>query len=188
MCRRVPPLILSGVRRENRMRIAPSIVLLAAAITAGTAAAETSPAFPRGDSYIIQLTSSQYASGLGDYLVPPLDKAFRRTGMRSEGGPTAKFAATVQRESDVGSWHGTADAKVWLYQRSITLGLSPADVDIEPEGKLSPHFSVTARILTPDADRVDELNCLIALATRELSARYTPRGHVLVNGSGCARQ
>lgn len=170
------------------MRLSQRIIALAVAITAGAAGAETSPRFPRGESYIIQLTSSQYASGLGDTLVPPLDKALRRTGMRYEGGPTAKFAATVQTESDVGSWHGTGDAKVWLYQRSITVGLSPADVDIEPEGKLSPHFSVTVRMLTPDADRVDELNCLIALATRELSARYTPRGHVLVNGSGCARQ
>ncbi len=170
------------------MRLARSFVFLAAAIAAGTAAAETSPEFPRGGSYIIQLTSSQYASGLGEYLVPPLDKAFRRTGMRYEGGPKAQFAATVQTESDVGSWHGTGDARVWLYERSVTVGLSPADVDIEPEGKLSPSFSVTVRMLTPDADRVDEMNCLIALATGELSARYKPRGHVLVNGSGCARQ
>jgi hypothetical protein len=169
------------------MQSGPSIIALAAAIAAGSAAAQTSPEFPRGGSYIIQLTSSQYASGLGEYLVPPLEKAFRQTGMRYEGGPEAQFAATVETKSDVGSWYGTGDAKVWLYERSITVGLTPAEVDVEPEGKLSPSFSVTVRMLTPDADRVDEMNCLIALATRELSARYKPRGHVLVNGSGCAR-
>jgi hypothetical protein len=35
---------------------------------------------------------------------------------------------------------------------------------------------------------VDEFNCLIALATRELAARYKPEGGGVVNGQGCARK
>ncbi len=41
-------------------------------------------------------------------------------------------------------------------------------------------------LITPDEDRVGELDCLIALATRELAARYRPTGHVLVKVSSCA--
>jgi hypothetical protein len=152
------------------------------------AAAQHSAEFPGKRTYIVQLTSSQSASGLGEYLVPPLTRAFRKTGMRFEGGPGADFAATVESRSDVGSWHGTGDGRQWLYERLVTVGLSPADVDVEPQGRLSPSFAVSVRLVTPDADRVDELDCLIALATRELAARYRPTGQVTVNGQGCARR
>jgi len=160
----------------------------AALLTAFPAGAEQSPDFPRSASYIIQLTSSQYSSGFGEYLVPPLDKAFRKTGMRYKGGPGADFAATVETGSDVGKWYGEGDAATWLYERFVTVGLTPADIDVEPEGRLTPRFSVTVRLVTPNEDRVDELNCLIALATRELSFRYRPAGHVTVNGTSCARK
>lgn len=167
------------------MRLIHCAILIAAA---APAAAEPSPDFPRKGSYIIQMTSSQVASGFAEYLVPPLEKAFRKTGMRYAGGPDAQFAATLQTGSDVGAWHGEGDARQWLYERFVTVGLSPADVDIEPEGKLMPHFSITARLVTPNEDRVDELNCLVALATRELAARYRPKGHVTVDGTSCARR
>lgn len=163
----------------------PLVLVLA---LASPVAAQQSPDFPKGDSYIVQLTSSQFASGFGEYLVPPLIKAFRKTGLVYEPGPAAHFAATVENRSDVGSWQGTGDDRAWLYERRVTVGLSPADVDIEPEGKLSPSFSVTALIVTPNEDRVDELECLIALATRELAARYRPTGHVVVDGKGCLRR
>jgi len=155
---------------------------------ATAAAAQQSPDFPRAKTYIIQLTGSQYASGYGAYLVPPLQKALRKTGMKSYGGPGADYAATVEPKSDVGAWYGEGEARQWLYQSTVTVGLSPADIDIEPEGRLSPSFSVTARLMTPNADREDELECLIVLATRELAARYRPKGHVTVNGAGCARK
>lgn len=167
------------------MKLAFSVLLMALAAPAG---AQQSPEFPKSGSFIIQLTSSQYASGMGEYLVPPLQKAFRKTGMRYEGGPGAGFAATVESGSDVGKWYGTSDAATWLYERRVTVGLSPASIDIEPEGRLNPSFSVTAVILTPNEDRVDELDCLIALATRELSLRYKPTGHVTIDGKGCARK
>jgi hypothetical protein len=152
-----------------------------------SSSAQQSADFPKGDTYIVQLTSSQVSSGLSEYLVPPLTKAFRKAGLVYEGGPGAHYAASIESMSDVGSWHGTGDAQTWLYERRVTVGLSPSDVDIEPEGKLTPSYSVTAVILTPNEDRVDEFNCLVALATRELAARYLPTGHVTVNGSGCAR-
>lgn len=165
--------------------VIPVVTLLAAALPA---AADPSPDFPRRSSYIIQLTSSQHASGFAEYLVPPLQKAFRKTGMRYVGGPAVDYAATVETGSDVGSWYGTGSDAQWLYERHVTVGLSPADADIEPQGRLAPHYSVTARLVTPNEDRVDELNCLIALATRELAARYVPKGHVTVNGASCARK
>lgn len=160
-------------------------LLIAAALPSH---AQEAPDFPRKSSYIIQLTGSQYESGLGEYLVPPLSRAFRKTGMRYEGGPGAGYVATVETGSDVGRWYGAADDARWLYKRFVTVGLSPADMDIEPQGKLRPAFSVTVTLITPNEDRVDELDCLIALATRELAARYRPTGHVLVKGGSCARK
>lgn len=154
---------------------------------ASPARAQQSPDFPKGSSFVIQLTSSQFVSGFGDYLVPPLLDAFLDTGMIYDGGPDPDFAATVDTDSDVGKWVEQDEEQVWIYRRSVTVGLSPADIDVEPQGKLSPSFSVTVLLDTPDQDRVDELNCLIALATRELSYRYRPEGHITVNGQGCAR-
>jgi hypothetical protein len=153
---------------------------------AAPALAQTSPDFPTRSTYVIHLGSGQ--SSLGEYLVPPLEKAFRKAGLRYKGGPGAAYAATVESTSDVGSWQTSGGEKVWLYERFVTVGLSPADIDIEPEGRLSPSFAIAARILTPDEDRVDELECLVALAVRELAARYRPTGRVVVNGQGCARR
>ncbi|MCX7888386.1 MAG: hypothetical protein N2422_01495 [Rhodobacteraceae bacterium] len=144
-------------------------------------------ALPEGATYIIQLTSSQYASGLGEFLVPPLTRAFGRTSLTYRGGPGADLVATVEHSYDSGSWHGTGAGRIWLHDTAVTVGLSPADMDVEPEGRLSPAFSVSARLLTPDADREDEIVCLIGLAVRELARRYRPEGHVTVDGSGCAR-
>jgi hypothetical protein len=153
---------------------------LVLALGAGAAAAE---GFPKGDSYIIQLVGSQFESGMGEYLVPPLKRAMDRSGLRYKGGPGADWVATVESGSDVGAWHG----EDWLYTRDVTVGLSPGSMDVEPEGRLAPAFAITARIVTPDADRVDELDCLIALAARELAHRYRATGRVVVNGQSCLR-
>ncbi len=156
------------------------------------ALAQHSPEFPRNSRLIIQLTSSQLVSGFGEHLVPPLLEAFQKTGMTYAYDSDADFAASVETGSDVGRWYETDEeevvAEVWLYERFVTVGLSPAEVDIEPHGKLAPSFPVTVKLVTPDQDRVDELNCLIALATRELAARYRAKAHVLVDGSSCARK
>jgi len=108
--------------------------------------------------------------------------------MTYTGGSDADFAATVQTGSDVGKWYGKGNATVWLYKRFVTVGLSPADVDIEVRGRLTPRFSVTVKLVTPNQDRVDELNCLIALATLELARRYKANGHINVNGKSCLRK
>ncbi len=168
------------------MKEAIAIAVFASGLS--PAVAQQSPDFPKGATFIVQLTGTQYASGLGEYLVPPLTKAFRKTGLRYEGGPGAQLAATVEAGSDVGKWYGSGADQAWLYERFVTVGLSPAGMDIEPEGRLSPAFAVTVKLVTPNEDRVDELDCLIALATRELSARYRRTGHVTVDGSGCARK
>ena len=156
------------------------------------ALAQQSPDFPRNGKLIIQLTSSQFASGFGEYLVPPLLEAFQKTGMVYAYDSDADFAATIETGADVGKWYEADEAadvaEVWLYERFVTVGLSPAEMDIERHGKLAPSFSVSVRLLTPDQDRVDELNCLITLATRELAARYRVKGHVLVDGRRCARK
>lgn len=167
------------------MRLPGALALSLAVVS--PAMAQTSPAFPTGRTYIIELSSSQGSSGLGNYLVPPLTKAFNAAGMRYRGDAGADFAATVQNDYDVGKWHAGAGGRRWLYTRTVTVGLSPAAADISTGNRFSPHFAVSARILTPDADRVDELNCLIALATRELAARYKPKGRVAVDGGSCLR-
>lgn len=164
------------------------LALLLPLALAMPASAQQSPDFPANRSYIVQLTSRQADSGMGDYLVPPLTKAMKKAGLRYRGDAGAEFVATVETGSDVGRWYGSGQDRNWLYQRFVTVGLSPASVDVEPEGKLSPSFGVTVLLTTPDEDRVDELECLIALATRELAARYRPTGKVKVDGSGCARK
>jgi len=164
------------------------LALLLTLALALPAIAQQSPDFPASRSYIIQLTSRQAGSGMGDYLVPPLARAMKKAGLRYRGDAGAEFVATVEAGSDIGRWHGSGADRRWLYQRFLTVGLSPASVDVEPEGKLSPSFAVTVLLTTPDEDRVDELDCLIALATRELAARYRLTGKVKVDGSGCARK
>ncbi len=152
--------------------------------TGGAAVAQVSAEFPRDSSYIIQLTGS----GLGDYIVPPLLDTFGQTGIEYEGGPGADFAASVETGSDVGAWYNTNAGRVWLYERYVVVGLSPADADIEPEGRLTPWFAVKVILKTENEDRLDELDCLIRLASAELAARYRLRGAVTVDGTVCARQ
>lgn len=171
------------------MRSIPTIAALAAGalttalLTAGPARAQ----FPAGRTYIIQLTSSQGSSGMGEYLVPPLKRAFDQAGLRYRPDAGAEYTASVTNAYDVGKWHGAAGGRSWLHTRTVTVGLSPAGADIDKGNRMVPHFSVSARLLTADADRVDELNCLVALATRELVARYRPRGQATIDGSACRR-
>jgi hypothetical protein len=162
--------------------------LLALSLPAPASAQQASAEFPAGRSYIVQLTSTQATSGFGEYLVPPLTRAFRKAGLRYDGSPSADFAATVETGSDVGAWYGKGAARAWLYDRTVTVGLSPASDPIDIAGRLVPAFAVTVHLRTPNPDRVDELECLIALATAELAARYRPRGKVAVNGQSCARR
>ncbi|MCB2144583.1 MAG: hypothetical protein KDE02_18150, partial [Rhodobacteraceae bacterium] len=60
----------------------------------------------RGKSYIIELSSSQYASGYGEYLLPPLLSVLDRSGMRAKNGPGADVVVNIVTDSDVGRWTG----------------------------------------------------------------------------------
>lgn len=138
-----------------------------------------------GKSYIIELSSSQYDSGYGNYLVPPLAKVMARSGLRAQNGPGADIVVNIQTASDVGQWFVKGTNRVWTYTLSITVGLSPESYVIPFEG--TPAFGVTARLKTPNPDREDELACLITLAARTALANYRPEGHLSTDGSSCLR-
>lgn len=163
----------------------PALLLLS--VLAATPAAAGPPDSPlKGQSYMIELSSSQYGSGLGDYLVPPLAAALTRAGLRAAKAPPAEVIANVVTGSDVGRWVGTGAARDWLYTVRITVGLSPESYVIPPDG--TPAFGVTAELVTPNPDREDELSCLIGLAARTAVASYRPEGRFRTDGSSCLRR
>ena len=82
-----------------------------------------------GKSYIIQLSSTQYSSGYGEYLLPPLAKVMQRSGLKAKNGPGADLVVNVEPASDVGAWVGTGTNRVWLYTISATVGISPETYD-----------------------------------------------------------
>jgi hypothetical protein len=146
------------------------------------------PAFadPLADkSYIIQLSSTQYSSGLGEYLLPPLVAVLGKSGLHAQNGPGADVVVNVETSSDVGRWVGEGAQKVWLYTISATVGISPETYEIPYEG--TPAFGVTAVLETPSPDRQDEMDCLIELAARTALANYSPKGVFPVDGSSCLR-
>ncbi len=86
---------------------------LAAVLVALASAAAADPL--TGKSYIIQLSSSQYSSGYGEYLVPPLAAVLRKSGMRAVNGPGADLVINV--ETDFGCW---SMGKAWR-QKALAL-------------------------------------------------------------------
>ena len=138
-----------------------------------------------GKSYIIELSSSQYDSGYGAYLVPPLASVLAATRMRAANGPGADVVVNIQTGSDNGRWVDTSAGRQWLYDVAITVGLSPESYVIPYEG--TPAFGVTAHLQTPNPDREDELACLIRLAARTALANYRPTGHLKTDGGSCLR-
>jgi hypothetical protein len=139
-----------------------------------------------GKTYIIEMSSSQGASGYADYLVPPLARAIAAAGLKPKGGPGADVVFNLVTASDVGKWVETKAGRQWLYTVTITVGISAESYVIPFEG--TPQFGVAARLVTPDSDREDELRCLIGLATREAIARYRPHGLVQISGQSCLRR
>ena len=139
-----------------------------------------------GKSYIIELSSSQYDSGYGNYLLPPLAAEMAKSGMRARNGPGADIVANIQTDSDVGRWVGSGENKVWIYTISVTVGLSPESYVIPFEG--TPVFGVKAVLETPDPDREDELECLIRLAARTALKAYKPTGILKTDGRSCLRK
>lgn len=157
--------------------------LAAAFIGLSTAAAADPLA---GKSYIIQLSSTQYSSGYGRYLVPPLAAVMGKSGLKATNGPGADLVVNVVTDSDVGRWVKDGTRKVWLYTISATVGISPEAYEIPHQG--TPAFGITARLQTPNPDRQDEMDCLIRLAARTALANYRPTGVFPVDGQSCLRK
>ena len=139
-----------------------------------------------GKSYIIQLSSAQYGSGYGEYLLPPLTAGLKGSGMKAKNGPGADVVINVETASDVGRWVGTGANRIWLYTISATVGISTESFAIPYEG--TPAFGITASLQTPNPDRQDEMDCLIKLATRTALKNYRPTGIFPVDGASCQRK
>jgi hypothetical protein len=159
---------------------AVSVVMLSALATSALAGPLD------GKSYIIELSSTQYSSGYGEFLVPPLAAALDASGMRPKNGPGADVVVNIITESDVGQWIGQGDAREWIYTVDITVGISPESYMIPLDG--TPVFGVRARLLTPNSDRTDELECLTRLATRTAVANFGKTGVLKTDGSSCLRK
>lgn len=139
-----------------------------------------------GKSYIVEMSSSQMASGYGLYLLPPLLSVLERSRMKAQNGPGADVVVNIVTGGDVGRWVNTAEGQVWLYTVSATVGISPEAYDIPFEG--TPAYGITASLLTPNPDRQDEMDCLIRLAARTALKNYRPSGVFPVDGSSCQRK
>ncbi|MCV2868220.1 hypothetical protein OEW28_06215 [Defluviimonas sp. WL0002] len=161
------------------MSARPLLVLL---LLAAPAQAETL----KGKSYIIELSSSQYASGYGEYILPPLASVLDRSGMRARNGPGADYVVNVVTDSDVGRWVGTGETKTWTYTISAMVGLSPESHVIPLDG--TPVLGVRAVLETPNPDRQDEWNCLITMAARTVLEKAGDRGTSRVDGRPCLRR
>ncbi|WP_426034554.1 hypothetical protein [Cypionkella sp. TWP1-2-1b2] len=139
-----------------------------------------------GKSYIIQLSSTQYSSGYGAYLLPRLAKVMAQSGLKAKNCPGADLVVNVEPAPDVGRWVGTGTNRVWLYTISATVGISPETYEIPYEG--TPAFGVTASLQTLNPDRGDEMACLITLAARTALKNYRPTGIFKTDGSACLRK
>ena len=137
-----------------------------------------------GKKYIIQLSSSQYASGYGKYLLPPLVAALKTSGLRDANGPGADVAVSVATDSDVGRWVGSGAGKVWTYTISATVGISP-EAYMFPDDD-TPAFGIKAVLQTPNSDSEPEMDCLIKLAAQTALQNYRPTGIFQTDGSACA--
>ena len=156
-------------------------LFLIALLLATPAGAETL----KGKSYIVELSSSQYDSGYGAYLLPPLMKVLRRSGMRAKDGPGADLVINIVTASDVGRWVGTSSGKAWIYTISATIGISPESYVIPIDG--TPVFGVRATLETPNPDRQDEWDCLIGLAARTALKNFGGAGVAGTDGQSCLR-
>ncbi|MCB2125944.1 MAG: hypothetical protein H6897_15895 [Rhodobacteraceae bacterium] len=162
-------------------------MILRAALAAALVAATPVGAGPLdGKRYMIELTSSQYGSGYGEYLVPPLAAALAKAGLRTARQPPVDIIVNVVTGADVGRWVGTGASRQWLYTVTVTVGISPEAYVIPPDG--TPAFGVRAKLVTPNPDREDELDCLIRLAARTAVANWRPTGMFGTDGSACRRR
>lgn len=139
-----------------------------------------------GKTYIIEMSSSQSASGYAEYLVPPMVRALDAAGLKSKNGPGADLVVNLVTNSDVGQWIKTKSGREWIYTVRITAGISRPSYSIPYEG--TPEFGAELTLLTPNSDREDELACMIRLAVKTAIAHYKPVGRYKASGQQCLRQ
>jgi hypothetical protein len=175
--------MVAGLGLMRAGELIPGLAVVAAVLLLFAPAALAGPL--DGKKYIIQMSSSQMASGYANYLVPPLAKVFDDAGFEAMRGPGADIVVNITTNSDVGQWVQTAKGKEWLYTVTITVGISPESYDIPYEG--TPKFGVAASLVTPNGDREDELACLIGLAARSAIEKYKPAGSEKISGQPCLR-
>ncbi|MFM2282055.1 MAG: hypothetical protein RLZZ444_4286 [Pseudomonadota bacterium] len=139
-----------------------------------------------GKTYIIEMSSSQSASGYAEYLVPPMVRALDAAGLKSKNGPGADLVVNLVTHSDVGQWMKTKSGREWIYTVRITAGISRPTYSIPYEG--TPEFGAELTLLTPNSDREDELACMIGLAVKTAIAHYKPAGRYKASGQQCLRR
>jgi hypothetical protein len=141
----------------------------------------------KGKSYMFEMTSSQSATGLSEFYVPPMAEALDAAGLKPKSGlgPGADVIVNLVYTYDVGKWVKTSGGREWLYTIRFTAGISPEAYFIPHDG--TPQFGVEAALVTPNPDREDEWRCLIKLAVSEAAARYQETGLIRISGQKCLR-
>jgi hypothetical protein len=159
-----------------------------AAVAIGAALLAVTPARaaesgPKGRSYVVMMTQSQISSGLARHLVPPMVEALDRAGMTNAQGPSAEWVVSVDDGSDHGVWLGSGESRRWRYTRTVSVTFAPNRGF--PRKADTPTFTVDARVVTADADRVNEFRCLLDLAVKTAMTRWKASGRVAVAGVAC---
>ena len=158
---------------------AACVGLLATALAVPVRADEA----PVGRSYVVMMTQPQIASGLARHLVPPLTDALDRAGMVNAKGPTAEWVVSVDGEADNGTWLGAGESRRWRHQRTVSVAFAPNQGF--PRKPDVTTFTVAAKVVTADPDRVDEFRCLVDLAVKTAIARWRKSGRIEVHGVDC---
>jgi len=138
---------------------------------------------PVGRSYVVMMTQPQIASGLARYLVPPLVDALDRAGLVNAKGPGAEWVVSVETSSDHGSWLGSGESRRWRHDRRVAVTFAPNEGF--PRKSTTDGFTVDARVVTADPDRVDEYRCLVDLAVKTAMAEWRRSGRTEVRGVAC---
>lgn len=145
--------------------------------------AEAADAGPQGRSYVVMMTQSQISSGLVRDLLPPMVDALDRNGMTNARGPSAEWVVSVDGSFDHGAWLGSGESRRWRHTRTVSVTFAPNEGF--PRKATTSTFTVDARVVTADTDRMDEFRCLVDLAVKTAMTQWKPSGRVAVAGVAC---
>lgn len=152
--------------------LAAAVLLLASPVSAGSRCISAR-------TYIVQMSHPAGRERTCGLPSATLEPGAPSEGLVDKGGPGADLAATISPHSDVGRWYGSTSARRSLYTRTLKVGRTPADQIVNDD---EAWFSVTARLITPDVDRADELECLVH-AVRQVGSAYRLKGRQTVDGA-----